>query len=115
MSAIAVTAYKYFLYSTNDANGAAIGILPVAILFVVPAVVAVAYVVIRSVLGMVLARLFRCESICTTDLFPLSTFLSFECPSYVTVMPTRGHHRHFDKKFRIPSSERASLRATSKR
>ena len=64
MSAIAVTAYKYFLYSTNDANGAAIGILPVAILFVVPAVVAVAYVVIRSVLGMVLARLFRCESTC---------------------------------------------------
>ena len=48
---MAVTGYKYFLYSTNDSNGAAIGVLPIVILFTVPAVVAVAYVVIRSVLG----------------------------------------------------------------
>jgi len=50
LSAVAVTGYKYFLYSTNDSNGAAIGVLPIVILFTVPAVVAVAYVVIRSVL-----------------------------------------------------------------
>ncbi|XP_023345921.1 uncharacterized protein LOC111714919 [Eurytemora carolleeae] len=61
LSAIAVIAYKYILYSTGNANGAALAILPVAISFFIPAVIASIFLVVKlSVDGQInLGRLAR--------------------------------------------------------
>ena len=48
MSAIAVLGYKYTLLTAGSTNGQAVALLPVAILFLVPLVAAVAFVVTRS-------------------------------------------------------------------
>ena len=48
VSAIAVLGYKYTLLTAGSTNGQAVALLPVAILFLVPLVAAVAFVVTRS-------------------------------------------------------------------
>ena len=50
MSAIAVIAYKYVLLTTGNSNGAAVALIPVAISFLVPAVLATVFLVARSTL-----------------------------------------------------------------
>ena len=50
MSAIAVLGYKYFLLTTGSTNGNAVAILPVAISFLVPAVVVTIFLVARAAL-----------------------------------------------------------------
>ena len=61
ISAIAVIAYKYILYSTGNTNGAALAILPVAISFLIPAIIATIFLVVKlSVDGQInLGRLAR--------------------------------------------------------
>ena len=64
VSAIAVLAYKYTLFTAGSTNGQAVAIIPVAILFAVPLVAALVYVTARqSVDGKIsLTRLARGDS-----------------------------------------------------
>ena len=48
VSAIGVLGYKYTLFTAGSTNGQAVALLPVAILFLVPLVAAIAFVVTRS-------------------------------------------------------------------
>ena len=48
VSAIAVLGYKYTLFTAGSNNGQAVALIPVAILFLVPLVAAIAFVVTRS-------------------------------------------------------------------
>ena len=48
VSAIGVLGYKYTLFTAGSNNGQAVALLPVAILFLVPLVAAIAFVVTRS-------------------------------------------------------------------
>jgi len=48
VSAVAVIGYKYFLLTTGSTNGNSLSILPVAVVFIVPALVVTVFLVARS-------------------------------------------------------------------
>jgi len=50
VSAVAVLAYKYVLLTTGNSNGQAVAVLPVVLLFTVPLVLAVGFLIARGAL-----------------------------------------------------------------
>lgn len=48
VSAVAVLAYKYVLLTTGNSNGQAVAVLPVVLLFTVPLVLSVVFLVARG-------------------------------------------------------------------